>query len=153
MTLLRRPNTPLRVRFLAISSLILAIGALPAAAQQREAIRVIRSDARELVVEVTTGASLGATEQGDLLPRVPMASIVNSENPGEPLDMRLLVPVILPAPTGSVVEVISAEYDTPVRGRIAPVPTMPAAAASRIAVTRQDWSKLLICSASTCPST
>lgn len=124
MILTRRPNTPVRVGFFALSALILAIGAFPVAAQQREAIRVIRSDSRELVLEVTTGSSLGATQQGDLLPRVPLASVVNSENPGQPLDLRVMVPVILPAPTGSSVEVISAEYDPPVRGRVAPVPSM-----------------------------
>lgn len=126
MILLRRSNTSPLVPFFALLALTLAHGALPAHAQQRETIRIVRSDARELVVEVTTGSSLVATQQGDLLPRVPMGSVLNAEDPGKPLDMRLLVPVILPAPAGSSVEVISAEYDAPTRGRIAPVPTRQA---------------------------
>jgi hypothetical protein len=122
MILPRRPIPAFPLVSTAFALLVLGFSAIPLAAQQREAIRVVKSDARELVVELTTGASLGKTAAGDLLPRVPLGSVLNAESPGSPVDIRMSVPVILPAPSGSTVEVVSAEYEPPVQGRIAPVP-------------------------------
>ncbi len=94
------------------------------AVAQTDAVHVVSSDARELVIDVQPHVTYSRLSDGDLVPRSPIGATMNASTPGEPIDMRLIVPVALPSPGGNSVEVVSAQYSAPVTGRIAPVPTV-----------------------------
>lgn len=97
---------------------------MKSAAQSVEGVSIISSDARTLVLEVTPGTTLGRLENGDILPFIPSAAVSNPSRTGEPMQMSITIPLALPSAEGNHVEVISAVYDEPVQGRIAPIPSM-----------------------------
>ncbi len=93
-------------------------------AQITEGVRVISSDARSLVLEVTPEVVLDRQANGDIIPIIGSAVVVNHSHVGEPIQMTIPIPVAFPSATGNHVEVLSVVYDEPMAGRIAPVPTM-----------------------------
>ncbi len=94
------------------------------AAQSFEGVRVLRSDASVLELEVRPEVTWEELPGGELLPRVKGGSVLLDREPGSPLEIGMVIPVGLPRPEGTSFEVLSVEYAEPVFGRIAPTPTM-----------------------------
>jgi hypothetical protein len=104
---------------------IALLGAVvPSTAQGVDGVTVVQSDASELRLDVQPKYSFLRLAGGDILPRVGGAIVDNSDRPGEPVRMRLAIPVALPGPSGNSIEVVAVEYGEPVAGRLAPVPSM-----------------------------
>src|SRR5205085_6567527 len=79
---------------------------------------------RELVLDITPQTRLEHTANGLIIPSIPGSVIINATHSGEPIAMRITLPVALPAASGSSVEIIALSYDEPLAGRLAPVPFM-----------------------------
>lgn len=103
---------------------VLLLAAVSARGQSADGVRLLRSDAAALELEIVPQISWGTLPDGTLLPSVNGGGIANPDRPGAPLELHLTIPVGLPAPEGSRFEVLSVEYGTPVFGRIAPVPEL-----------------------------
>ena len=114
----------IRLRAALLASFTVLAGASAAHAQWGEGVKVVSSDPQGMVLEVTPTITTGKLATGEILPAIPGAIVTNFRSLGEPMRMSILVPVALPAATGSSVEVLAAQYDAPVAGRIAPVPEM-----------------------------
>ena len=87
-----------------------------------EGAHIVSSDDREMVLDVVPEIALQRLENGDIIPLINSAVVSNRDRAGEPMRMTIRIPVALPSPYGNYVEVLSASYDQPVAGRIAPVP-------------------------------
>lgn len=97
---------------------------LPLRAQIVKGVKVLGSDQHELRIELRPQVTLGRTAGGEVLPQIASARVVNLGAPGQPMRMRISIPVALPGASGNSVEVIAAEYGEPVSGTIAPVPRL-----------------------------
>ena len=87
---------------------IAVLGAVvPSTAQSVDGVTVVQSDASELRLDVQPKYSFLRLAGGELLPRVGGAIVDNSDRPGEPVRMRLAIPVALPGPSGNSLEVWS----------------------------------------------
>lgn len=87
--------------------------------------RVISSDARSVTIEYTPRIQTSRLTSGEILPVVEGGGLANLASPGEPMRVVVDLPVVLPSGVGNTLEVVAVEYDQPLPGRIAPVPTMP----------------------------
>lgn len=103
---------------------LILLGAHVARAQGVEGIRVLRSDQQELIFTVTPQVSVRVLDGGLTLPRVSGATIANGSSHGAPMQLEIGIPIVVPFPSGSAVDVVGLEYDSPVKGRIAPVPVI-----------------------------
>ncbi len=119
-------------RTIGASILALLLLSLPEVlpAQGVPGVTVIRSNSTLLEVEVTPRIAWEETDAGDLLPVLEGGllggSEQNSPRPGAPITPQLILPVALPAPVGSRLEVLAVEYEPVRSGRLAPTPTMVA---------------------------
>ena len=95
-----------------------------ALAQQEGGLRVLRSDQQELILSITPIVTTSTLSTGEILPSIDGAIVTNLRSPGEPLRLELRVPVALPYPSGTSIEVVSLDYAAPVAARIAPVPVL-----------------------------
>ncbi|MBC8145830.1 MAG: type IX secretion system sortase PorU, partial [bacterium] len=93
-------------------------------AQTVDAIRVLRSDQQQLVIAVTPAVSTTVLPNGLILPRVEGASMINDRSNGAPIQFELGIPIVVPFPSGSSLEVVALEYGAPINGRLAPVPDL-----------------------------
>ncbi|MEP7220331.1 MAG: C25 family peptidase propeptide domain-containing protein, partial [Bacteroidota bacterium] len=117
-----RPDHTFTQRLIALACAVLVIGGSAVTAQTRDGVTVVSSDVSSFVVRVTPSVSTRRLAGGEILPEIPGARVSNPAKVGEPMEMSIEIPIALPSRSGSSVEVISAEYDAPVAGRIAPVP-------------------------------
>src|SRR5688500_2425681 len=117
-------KSSLNRRFGPLLIALIVVCAQFAHAQSGEGIRVLRSDQQELIVAVSPRVSMTAVAGGMFLPRVDGASLVNGTITGAPMQFELGIPIVLPFPSGSSIEVVELEYDAPVAGRLAPVPEL-----------------------------
>jgi hypothetical protein len=111
-------------RFLSICLSLLLVAPLAVDAQQGGGLTVVSSSQEELVLRITPRVSTTTLGSGEILPHIDGAVVTNPRSPGEPLRFELRVPVALPYPTGTALEVIALEYAPPLAGRIAPVPVL-----------------------------
>jgi hypothetical protein len=91
-------------------------------AQDDGGVRVVRSDQQELILTIVPETTVSTLATGEILPSIEGARIANSREPGAPIRFEIRVPVVLPYPSGTSIEVISLDYAEPIAGRIAPVP-------------------------------
>ena len=87
-------------------------------------VRVLRSDATGLELEITPRVDWSTVDGGLLHPRVGGAMMINEEATGAPIDLRMILPVALPGIEGTRMEVSGIEYGTAIDGRLVPVPTL-----------------------------
>lgn len=116
----RASRTPVFIAAV-IAGLLLAAGT-SFAQSPYDPIRIVSSDARALVVDIAPRLRFDTLGGGDLLPVVEGGSALNMASPGAPMRTAIRFPVGLPGPTGNRLEVVSVEYASVIRGRIAPVP-------------------------------
>lgn len=98
------------------------IASVPARAQAVKGTRVLHSDQQELRVELKPEIVVAHTKDGYILPKIGSGRVANLGKPGEPMRITISIPVALPGPAGSSIEIISSDYGEPVAGIIAPVP-------------------------------
>lgn len=89
-----------------------------------DGVRILAADAAGITLEVKPILRFTAMDGGFLLPSADGALLANATAVGAPMQLRLTIPVALPGPTGSALEVLGVVYGDPVSGRIAPVPTL-----------------------------
>lgn len=113
-----------------LSALLLSalFGLLPAqiSAQNRAelpGVEILRSDAAGLDLLVRPVISWDRTGAGDLLPTVAGGLFSPEATSGGPIEPTLVLPVGLPLPEGTRMEVLRIEYGEGRTGRIAPTPT------------------------------
>lgn len=87
-------------------------------------VRVLRSDATGLELEITPRVVWSTVDGGLLHPRVDGAMMINEDATGAPIDLRMVLPVALPGIEGTRMEVSGIEYGAAIDGRLVPVPTL-----------------------------
>ncbi|MBS1910968.1 MAG: type IX secretion system sortase PorU [Bacteroidetes bacterium] len=96
----------------------------PAVSRLVPGLRIISSDSRGIEMELEPVFTLERTAEGYLLPFVSNGILLNSRAVGEPMMMRVVIPVALPGPTGNRLEVLGADYGDPQSAKVAPVPQL-----------------------------
>ena len=115
-----------RAHSLLLLAAIVAIIPATLAAQAIPGVSVVRSNTTLLELEVVPQLAWERTDAGDLLPRLDGGLLGGELLPGAPITPQLILPVALPAPTGTRMEVLEVSYGPVRSGRLAPTPTMVA---------------------------
>lgn len=85
-------------------------------------MRIETNDTRQFVATIKPKIDTSRLSSGELLVAVASGTILNSDQPGAPMQQGVIIPLALPSPEGNTLEVVSAQYGPPISARIAPVP-------------------------------
>lgn len=113
-----------------ICALLLLSIPLLLSAQSIPGVTVLSSNSTLLEVEIAPQILWQQTNAGDILPVLDGGLLGGSDRisplPGAPITPQLILPVALPAPVGTRLEILEVEYEPVRSGRLAPTPTMVA---------------------------
>ena len=93
-------------------------------AQQMPGVNILHADEKMLELEVRPEVTWNRLPGGELFPQIKGGNSMREGRPGEPIEVVINIPVGLPKPEGTTLEVLSVEYAEPVSGRIAPRPEL-----------------------------